>query len=300
MELRILSGLHRGAVLDLDEDAGALTLGSSSECDVLLADPGIAERHCRLVARGAHWRIEATGGRVVDRHGRAVTQTTAVGRGDKVQLAGVWIGIFRAEDPWEEATHVHSKPVRDPTTIRYPRAKAWFIVAVAAATLLPSAWFVSSAWGRAAAKDAGAPTTIQAAGIEPLATRPASPEKLAEEFTRALAERELKDRLELSLKPDRWEVRGSLEPDEQQRFERLLVRFIETRKPEFAIHVNLVAPSDLLPFKIVEVITGKGAGVVTDGGERLQVGDSHQGWRLAAVEPGKLVFVGRQRVEIPL
>ena len=169
-------------------------------------------------------------------------------------------------------------------------------MAVLTAVALPAAWFASLA---GQAKTETKVQTAEPSKVDP-GNRPASPARLADEFVRALAERELTQQLDLQLSPDHWDIRGSLDPEEQQRFERLLVRFTETRKPDFPINVTLMSPTELLPFKVIEVVTGAGASVVIDSGDRLHVGDSYQGWRLSAVESGKVVFVGRQRVEVAL
>lgn len=309
MELRILSGLHRGGVLELDADAGQLTLGASPQADVPLADAGIAAIHCRLALRGPHWHLEPAQGRVFDARGQPVQAAVALAPGACLRVADIWIGFYAETDPWPDGT----PGVASASTLaaaatdearggRYPRVKASVAGGVLAIALLPvAAWFVSSAWGRVGqqlnGKVAAGPVQAAASQAESPA---ASPAALAEEFVRGLKERELVDRLQLSLQEDRWEIRGSLDAEEQQRFERLLVRFFQNRQPAFPIQVTLLSPAELLPFKVVEAISGKGAGIVTDGGERIFVGDTVQGYRLSSVESGKVVFTGKQRVEVTL
>ena len=58
MELRMLSGLHRGATLELEEDSSVLAIGTSPNADVLMADPGIARLHCRLSRQAKRWHIQ--------------------------------------------------------------------------------------------------------------------------------------------------------------------------------------------------------------------------------------------------
>lgn len=303
MELRVLSGLHRGAVMELDADIDEITIGARphSDFDVLLADAGIATQHCRIRWVAGRLHIEPLEGKVCDAQGRQVSQAVIVERGSTYRLGEVWIGFFQEGDPATEA------PASPPAAVResgYPRSKASVIAAALVATLLPVAWFMSMAWGSAPARpseptQAGTPA-IPRALTAGSSDAQASPANLAEAFTRALVERDLRDRLDLQFQPTRWEIRGSLDADERQRFERFLVRFTETHKPTFLIKVSLVTPAELLPFTVVEVITGKGAAIVTDGGERLLVGDSYQGWKLVSVDAGKVVFSGRQRVEVSL
>jgi type III secretion protein D len=302
MELRVISGLHRGAVMELDADIGEITIGARphSEFDVLLADAGIATQHCRIRLVGGRLQIEPLEGKVCDAQGRPLAQAAFVERGSTYRLGDVWIGFFHEDDPTTEA------PLTPPPVVsatRYPRSKASIIAVTLVATLLPIAWFMSMAWGSASDRPPqNALAGTQTRETAPVESRmaPASPAKLAEEFTKALVERDLRDRLDLQFQPTRWEIRGSLDADERQRFERFLVRFTETHKPTFLIKVSLVTPAELLPFGVVEVITGKGAAIVTDSGERLMVGDSLQGWKLLSVDSGKVIFSGRQRVEVSL
>jgi type III secretion protein D len=300
MELRILSGLHRGAVMELDEDAGAINVGASpgDEAAVLLADVGIATRHCRLIPGRSGWTLEPVQGKVVDAQGRELAGGSAVSRGQIYRLSEVWIGFFEPEDPWQEATTSPSAA----RTVRYPRIKVPLIATGVLVIAASTTWFVFAAQGNVDPKTSKV-RTLPAVASSPVDGSPAttsSPVKLADDFARALGERELRDRLDLQLSPDQWEIRGSLDNDERQRFERFLVHFTETRRPSFPIKVSLVTPAELLPFTVVEAITGKSAGVVTSAGDRLQVGDALQGWKLVAVDTSKIVFQGRQRVEVPL
>ena len=284
--------------MELDADAGEITIGASphGDFDVLLADAGIADRHCSLGWTGGHLQLEPLEGKVHDAQGRAVTASTVVERGRTYRLGDVWIGFFHEGDPSTEAPAA-AQALR---TGRYPRSKTSIIAVALIAALLPAGWFASMAWGSVTRLAQPGAADVIAQVTPPAPDAPLSPAKLAEEFTRALVERDLRDRLDLQLQPDHWEIRGSLDGDERQRFERLLVRFTETRKPNFSIKVSLVTPAELLPFKVVEVITGKGAAVVTDGGERLQVGEAYQGWKLVSVDAAKVVFSGKQRVEVAL
>ena len=55
LELRILTGLHRGAALPLDGDA--IRIGSAAENDVVLLDPGMPALACAI------YRSEVSGWR---------------------------------------------------------------------------------------------------------------------------------------------------------------------------------------------------------------------------------------------
>jgi Inner membrane component of T3SS, cytoplasmic domain len=51
LALRITVGLHQGALIRLDT-ADLLVIGSSDDCDVILADAGVASHHCVLKKQG--------------------------------------------------------------------------------------------------------------------------------------------------------------------------------------------------------------------------------------------------------
>ena len=305
MELRVVSGLHRGAVMDLDGEAESLGIGTSPQADILMADAGIAALHCRLVVRGGRWFIEPVDGRVQDEAGRLLEAATAIVPGASYRLSDVWIAFQLAGEavaPVPVTTTQREAGHAEAADARYPRLRTSLAGGVLALALVPlAAWLVSSAWGRTEQRPANVPAAAVAAAAatnEARAGLPAS--TLAEEFTRGLADRELADKLDLSLGAERWDIRGSLNPEEQHSFERLLVRFMEDRKPEFVINVNLMTPAESLPFKVIEVISGKSAAIVTDAGERIAVGETVQGYRLTAVETGKAVFTGKRRIEVVL
>jgi hypothetical protein len=63
LALRILTGLHAGAVIRLDE-ASLLVIGSSDDCDVILADAGVANHHCVLQKQGEQFFLRTIEGGV--------------------------------------------------------------------------------------------------------------------------------------------------------------------------------------------------------------------------------------------
>ncbi len=98
-ELRILNGLHRGAALPLD--GAAVTIGTSEDADVVLADHGIADEHAVLASDGDGWLLSATGGKVyteLQRHGQ---DNVALAAGDCAQLGDIWLMIALQDAPWQ-------------------------------------------------------------------------------------------------------------------------------------------------------------------------------------------------------
>jgi hypothetical protein len=61
--LRLTRGVHQGALIRLRGN-GLLVIGASEECDVILADPGIAARHCVLRKQQSGFALRAMDGAV--------------------------------------------------------------------------------------------------------------------------------------------------------------------------------------------------------------------------------------------
>lgn len=102
LELRILSGLHRGAALPLD--CAALELGGGEQADVVLADRGLAERHALLAPdAAAGWRLEALDGEVYGLLDGAPQGAVALAPGGCARLGEVWICVCAPHAAWQEA-----------------------------------------------------------------------------------------------------------------------------------------------------------------------------------------------------
>jgi len=93
LALRILSGVHAGAVIRLDE-AGLLVIGSSDDCDVILADAGVASHHCVLQKQGDQFFLRTIeGGAQVGgkKHDAGVTLAVVPGSAIRVGSAELQI-----------------------------------------------------------------------------------------------------------------------------------------------------------------------------------------------------------------
>jgi type III secretion protein D len=318
MELRMLSGLHRGAVLELDEEE--LLFGASDQADVLVADSGVAARHLSLRKDADGYLLVPEQGVVLTEDNSPVTEAARLAPGMRFSIGEVWIGFYGRGDPWQgppapaertsaaatepaaapEETAGAGQPQR-PSPRWRKRSGIWF----AAAPLFISPlliWLVATAHASFNAeppRPVQAPAATAATSVAAPAAAQATLETLAAEFKRQLSERDLLDRVDLSLAENRWEVRGTLDADEEARLMRLVNKFSMAHKPPFPIDVMMVPLRDMLPFRIIEVTTGKYGNVVTDSGERVFVGDTLEGYRLVSVAPSKIVFNGKRRIELP-
>lgn len=99
IELRILSGLHRGATLPLNERP--LVVGASEDADVVLVDPDIEAQHATLTLTAQGWSLSALGGTVLGaEHNRPFTSLD-LQVGDFARLGHVWLTVVDSESRWQ-------------------------------------------------------------------------------------------------------------------------------------------------------------------------------------------------------
>ena len=97
-ELRILSGLHRGATLPLDEHPHQI--GASDDADVVLVDGCIAQQHATLSRSGTGWILTAAEGTLHACDSNLSQALIDLAEGDFVRLADVWITVAREGAAW--------------------------------------------------------------------------------------------------------------------------------------------------------------------------------------------------------
>ena len=92
-ELRILSGLHRGALLPLNEGE-KLTIGSDPGCDIVLVDPGIHALVLSVQLASDGWEIER-----FDSKGQ-ITDTQHLPSGAVALVCGVVLTVVDSSQVW--------------------------------------------------------------------------------------------------------------------------------------------------------------------------------------------------------
>jgi type III secretion protein D len=92
LELRVLTGLHREARCSVQDGA---IVGADPDCDVILADEGVAPRAAQLRIDDLGWHLHE--------EGSASTDATNNPFNYPVPLGPVWITIARQGDPWVDA-----------------------------------------------------------------------------------------------------------------------------------------------------------------------------------------------------
>lgn len=133
LELRILTGLHRGAALPLDGDE--VRVGSGADNDWVLLDPGMPEHAGILEPSGdSTWRFRPLTGGAPGLHGAsAEAGCTTVAAGARWFAGPVLIGCDEEHAPWPSRTAHPSTPpsARRPFPLRSKIAAALLGAALA-------------------------------------------------------------------------------------------------------------------------------------------------------------------------
>lgn len=100
LELRILSGLHRGATLPLDDET--VVIGSDEAADVVLLDPGIESTHANLRKTSEGWALSSMDGEVLSSETNEALKSLELREGEFGRLGRVWICVVDSDAPWGE------------------------------------------------------------------------------------------------------------------------------------------------------------------------------------------------------
>ena len=90
-ELRILSGLHRGATLPLDDQPHLI--GASDDADVVLVDSCISEQHATLSRTDTGWILTAGSGEIFSADSTKPRSFVDLAPGAFARLGDVWLMV---------------------------------------------------------------------------------------------------------------------------------------------------------------------------------------------------------------
>lgn len=111
LELRVLTGLHRDARCPARHDA---VLGTDPDCDIVLADEGLAPRTVRLKLGTNGWDLAP------DSETAEAPVPPSTPFNQALPLGPIWITVARPSDPWHSAPdaandHIIPPPADSPT-----------------------------------------------------------------------------------------------------------------------------------------------------------------------------------------
>ncbi|MEN2395517.1 FHA domain-containing protein [Pseudomonas halotolerans] len=292
-ELRVLSGLHRGAALPLV--GGQWVVGAAEDADLALYDPGICAHHVRLSQSQDQWMLETLEGAVCDAQGQPWTPSEPLQSHVPFAVAGIWLCLAPADQPWpaEAAQDVrHPEASRD--TLKPAARPSWpkrFAIAAAVITVASSAWAFTSQPTQAVVHSPAQQLKRPKVTLENV-------EAVRQELDRMLQERDLGAGVRVEAQNDRLVLVGELPRQRLAVVERLIERFNDRYDTPVAITANVKEHLTQLPFQIAQIVGGKRGHVVTSDGRRLFLGDQIDGLRLTAIDSGKVIFEGDQRYEV--
>lgn len=292
-ELRVLSGLHRGAALPLVGDEWVV--GAAEEADLALYDPGVCTRHVRLQRSDQQWRLEPLDGAVCDAQGQpwALAQTLPVDV--PFAVAGIWLCLASADQPWPpEALDSAASATGSALSPKAAARPSWsrrLAIAAAVITVASSAWAFTSQPTPPVAASPTPPLTRSKVALDSVAT-------VRLQLERMLQERDLATQVRVESQGDRLVLVGELPRQRLAVVERLLQRFNDRYQPSVEVLAQVQEHLTQLPFQIAQIVGGKRGHVVTSDGRRLFLGDQIDGLRLTAIGNDKVTFEGDQRYEV--
>ncbi len=293
-ELRVLTGLHRGAALPLAGEQW--TLGADEDTDLVLFDPGIKPRHCHLERQEEGWVLTAMQGKITDAEGHRLDALPALRPNMAFSLNGIWMTIVEANTPWpnddEEVTAAPSPAPATPPAARRSGVP-FFLGFLSAAAIV-----ATSAWATLTPEPTPAPALVSAPEAEPSKPVLSGATDVERQLRRMLVDRELGNKVHIEASDQHIVLNGSLSLDERELVNRMLTRFQQRFSTPLSIDNQISALSLSLPFEIVQITSGPMGSVVTGDGRRLFIGDELDGVRLVSIDSDKVLFQGDQDFEV--
>lgn len=314
-ELRVLTGLHRGAALPLS--GASWRIGSADEADMVLYDPGIREQHCLLEAAPGGWQVCVLDGPVSNSEGHTVEQSLQLPPGTPFAVSAIWLCVVSADTPWQDDTSatpsqdaagraadmpavdtnivVNARQPSLPEAVTARRekrhlplwAKFSYLLLGVLLFMIVGSWMLQET---AAMPPAPSPQDNRL----PVGTLP----QLNSTLHTMLTDRELERLVTLSQDNNRIVLSGALLPAQHTRLARMLAQFHQRYVTALQIENRTTEKTDALPFQIVQVTSGPKANIVTADGRRLFVGDEVDNLRLVSINDSQIEFRGKQQIKV--
>jgi hypothetical protein len=166
-------------------------------------------------------------------------------------------------------------------------------------SVLLAAWLAFGGLSNDASNTA-VPATAASKPPTRMAPRPVlqSAEVLRNEAVAALKARQLDGLVQVSSRPGFVRIEGELTAPEIARFEQALQEFQDRYGSTTRIEASIKPLVYALPFQIRQVLMGLDSRIILSDGREVYEGQHVEGFRLAAVRAGKLLFTGRRTVEV--
>lgn len=295
-ELRVLTGRHQGAALPVI--GGEWAIGSAEEADLLLSDSGVLAQHARLIFAEDRWQLHASEGQIRTAQGEMADLLDPLPADRPFALGETWLSLTSAETPWEAMAAapqpVAVPPVQTASPIgAAPQPSRTFSrgVQVLSISLILLLSFTIISW---ILQPTVAQTSTTGSNRKVLETL----QEVRPPLVAMLRDRGLTPGVKIDMGKETLILNGELSKEKLQILERMLVRF-QTQYNVLPKLVNNTRQYNAkLPFRIVQITTGKRANVVTDAGDRLFIGDQVDELRLVAITSSEIEFAGREHIKV--
>jgi len=301
-ELRVLTGLHRGAALPLTGEQWSI--GSSSSADLALYDPGIKDHHCLLQLIDDTWSLVRKEGAITDSEGHRVDEIAMFKPGTPFALNGVWLSVVSANTDWppeDDEPRDTTEPATEPQLLiaehdesrvqaaRAPRSLLGPLLLIGAlVTFLMALLWVYNRQEPLPVVQGPAPKSILKDSAQ-----------VQKVLGKMLKERELQGRISVVEENGKIYLHGRFEEDDLlQLTERMLQRFEHLYQSPLQVLSALPEAAPLLPFHVVQISGTRPAHILTSDGRRLFLGDEVDGVRLVEINDHRVIFEGDRRVEL--
>lgn len=299
-ELRVMSGLHRGAALPLIGDHWIV--GSADDADLVLFDPGIATHHLRI-SLGDHWQVECMTGVLRDANGQECRSLGELGINTPFAAAGIWFCIASSQTAWPSdaamdkaeqrarkvnATVASSSP-SGPSAQRQrarPSMGKRLAVAVVIITMATTTWGVANHGKTDAPPDLKVKNDTTASSRQPVLSLPDAQRRLEQ----MLKARSLERYVSIEHQGDALVLTGEVSADRQDVVARMIDRFHQQYQSEVSLENGVKIFEARLPFNIRQIVGGHHPQIVLDNGHRLYPGDQVAGLKLTAIDAHTVSF----------
>ncbi|QKJ86341.1 type III secretion protein D [Paramixta manurensis] len=304
-ELRVLNGLHEGAALPLS--GKQWSIGNATESELQLCDNGIKPRHCQLTLTDAGWQISPVEGSICNREGERVALPFLLQPGEIFTLSGVWLSLDDAATPWRETpveiasapvtptapeTRVNaSTPAKSRKSLFARILPRWAQITTVSLLLLLT--FTITSWVLQ-------PGVAQQNDDESQLIKPQLPDTAAlrSVLEQKLRERELLSRVQLTSSAHGITINGDLPQDQLPIVQRMVKMIRDDYQLGVTLNDETKVKSVSLPFRIIQITSGSHANIVTEGGQRLFIGDERDGLRLTSITADQIEFGGRENITV--
>ena len=293
-ELRVLTGLHRGALLPL---AGTQWLiGSSSSADLLLQDPGIEERHCQISRTETGWQIEPLQGALSDEEGHRIDRVQDLASGSPISLNGIWLCVEEAGQAWTGEENILPQQNAKPAPARPEEKKARHRNIFSGSICLALALGVftsANVWNEE--DQYQQPDTCTQEQQKIVLT---SVSEAREILTSMFKETGLSPYTRVDINNGEVIISQVREKKRLEETKRLLLTFDKKYQSDVQIALNITESLSSLPFHVAQIIKGENPYLLTDDGRRIFINDEVNGIHLVDITDHKLIFQGETIFEV--